>query len=144
MRHGTAFIAKALFTLLISGGMLATRTQAQDINGEEATIPFGFSAQKQNIAAGIYEIRLLPDQFLLAIHKAGTGRNLFFTVHPEESLSAPSHGFLTFRRDAGHIYLAEIHFQGTKTYSVLIHKQKSNTADVRIALANHSANAALR
>jgi hypothetical protein len=144
MRHMTSFIAKAFFTILISGGMLAASAQAQYMNGAEATVPFAFSAQSQSMAAGNYEIKLLPDPFLLAIHKAGTGGDLIFMVRPEDGQSVPSHGYLIFRRDADHLYLAEIHLPGTHTYSVLIQKREPNTADVKIALSNSSANTTLR
>ena len=145
MKVLSSFIAKAVFTILIGGSVSGASMQAQFMNGEKAVIPFAFSAQKQSMAAGIYEVRLLPDPFLLAIHKAGTGSDFIFTVRPEDSPSVPSHGYLIFRSNAGHVYLAEIHFPGTHTYSVLIQRQKPNTAAVKIALStNSSANAALR
>lgn len=135
MRHITSVIAKALFTTLIGGGMLAATAQAQFMNGAEATIPFEFSTRNQNMAAGNYEIELLPDQFLLAIHKAGTGRNLIFTVRQEESRTAPTHGYLTFHRNGDHLYLSEIHFAGTQTYSVVLQKRQLSTNDVKVAFS---------
>lgn len=146
MRYMTSFIAKAFFTILISGGISATSLQAQYMNGTEATIPFAFSAQRQNMKAGTYELRSLSDPFLLAIHKIGTGEDLICTVRPEESQSVPTRGYLTFRRNDGHIYLAEIHYQGTHTYIVLIQsqKQKPKTADAKIDSSNSATNIALR
>jgi hypothetical protein len=145
MRHLTSFIAKALFTMLISGGMLAANAQVQFMNGATATIPFAFSAQKTNMAPGAYEINVLPDPFLVAIHRAGTGRNFIVTVRQEDSPSIPSHGYLVFRGDAGHLHLAEVHVAGTHAYSVVIQKHQPKTANVKIALnSSSSANTALR
>ena len=144
MRHATSFIVKAVLAFLISGGILATNAQAQYLIGAKATIPFPFSAQRQNMSAGVYQVKVIPDPFLLAIQEAGTGRDFIFTVRPETSQSAPSHGYLIFRRDAGHLYLAEIHLPGTHTYSVVIHRQRRNTANAKIALSNNSTNIALR
>jgi hypothetical protein len=137
----TSFIAKAFFTILISEVMLAASAQAQYMNGAEATVPFAFSAQSQSMAAGNYEIKLLPDPFLLAIHKAGTGGDLIFTVRPEDGPSVPTHGYLIFRRDAGQLYLAEIHLPGTHTYIVLLQKHEPKAANVKIALSNSSSSA---
>ena len=134
MKHVTSFIAKAFFALLISGGMLTAGAQTQYLNGAEAAIPFPFSAQRQNMPAGNYELESLADPFLLAIHEVGTGRDFIFTVRPEDSSSAPSHGYLIFRRNAGHLYLAEIHLPGSRTYTVLLQKHEPKTADVKIAL----------
>lgn len=136
MRPVISFIAKALFTILISGGMLAANAQAQYMNGATATIPFAFSAQRANLGAGNYEIKSLPDPFLLAIHQAGTGRDFIFTVRQEESGSAPSHGYLVFRGNADHLYLAEIHAEGSHTYSVVLQKHQPKTAAVKIAFSN--------
>lgn len=134
MRHVNSFIAKGLLTMLVSGGMLAACAQAQDGNGATATIPFEFSAQRANLGAGEYEIKSLPDPFLLAIHKAGTGRDSLVTVRPEDSQTIPSHGYLVFRGGTGHFHLAEIHVAGTHTYSVVIQKRLPKNTDVRIAL----------
>lgn len=134
MRPVISFIAKALFAMLISGGMLAASAQAQYMNGATVAIPFAFSAQNQNMTAGTYEVKLLPNSFLLAIHKAGIGGDFIFTVRPEESQSAPAHGYLIFRSNSSHLYLAEIHLEGTHTYSVMIQKHHTNTANVKIAL----------
>lgn len=144
MKHITSIIAKALFTILISGGLSAASIQAQDTNGVEATIPFEFSAHRQNMAAGVYELKLLSDPFLLSIRNVNTGRKRILMVRQQDSQSAAAHGYLTFRRDAGHIDLAEIHFQGTHVYSVLIQKQYPDAANVRVASSNSSTNIALR
>lgn len=136
MRQAISFIAKTFLAVLTIGGISAVSAQAQYQNGETATIPFAFAAQRTNMAAGHYEIDLLPDPFLLAIHKAGSGRNSFLTVRQEDSPSVPAHGYLVFRGDADHLYLAEIHPEGTHAYSVVLQRHQPKTVDVKIALNN--------
>jgi len=143
MSYKSSFIAKSLFTVLIGGAFAAT-TQAQYRNEATATIPFAFSAQRANMAAGDYQINTLPDPFLLAIHKAGTGRDSIVTVRQEVSQSIPSHGYLVFRGDSGHLHLAEIHIEGTHTYSVVIQKREPKTTDIKIAFNSSSVDTALR
>lgn len=141
MRQVISLMAKTLLAVLIVGGISAASAQAQYENGAIATIPFAFAAQRTNMAAGHYEIKLLSDPFLLAIRQAGVGRDFLLTVRPEESSSVPSHGYLVFRGGVDHLYLAEIHPEGTHSYSVVLQKHQPKTADVKIAL-NSSGSAA--
>lgn len=135
MRQLNSFIAKALLTMVVGGGILATASaEAQSRNGATATIPFEFSAQRASLGAGEYEIKSLPDPFLLAIRKAGIGRDSIVTIRKEDSQFIPSHGYLVFRGGSGHFHLAEIHVPGTHSYSVIIQKRMPEDNDIKIAL----------
>lgn len=144
MRPATSFIAKTLLAVLISGGMLAASAQAQYMNGATAPIPFTFSVRSENLGSGTYEILTLPDPSLLAIRKAGTGRDSIFMVRQQDGPSIPAQGYLVFRRDAGQLYLSEIHFPGTHTYSVLLQRHKADTGNTKIALFSLPTNATSR
>lgn len=134
MRQLNSFIAKALLTMVVGVGILAASAEAQSRNGATATIPFEFSAQRASLGAGQYEIKSLPDPFLLAIHKAGTSRDSIVTIRKEDSQFIPSHGYLVFRGGSGHFHLSEIHVAGTHSYSVVIQKRMPEDNDIKIAL----------
>src|SRR6185437_12112744 len=124
MKRVTSIIAKALVTILMSGWLLVVSVQAEGMSGVEANIPFEFSTYGQkNIASGTYHLELLSDPFLLSIRNLKTGRKQILMVHQAESPSPATHGYLIFRRDGDHSYLAEIHFKGSTVYSELFRKE---------------------
>lgn len=144
MKRITSVIATALLTIMLGVQPLAVWAQAQDTPRVEATIPFKFSAYRQDIASGTYQLNLLSNPFMLSIRNVNTGRKQMLMVLPKESQSPPSHGYLIFRRDGGHSYLAEIHFQGTNLYSELIPEQGPKAAKATVGSPSGSAIVASR
>lgn len=116
MKRILPIIVKSLFAILISGSLLPT-AHAQFEPEITVDIPFAFSADGQEIAAGTYQLQLASSDFLMSVTNAATGKELFITVRPEEDRQVASHGRLTFHICQGHSYLAEIHIPGTMLFS---------------------------
>lgn len=127
MKRITSIIVKSLFAILISGGLLTT-AHAQYDPGITVDIPFAFSADGHEIAAGTYQLQLTDSNFLLSIRNVSTGKKQIITVRPEESRKLSDQARLTFQVCGGHNYLTEIYTQGTRLFSATVTGHKQNDA----------------
>ncbi len=128
MNRITSITVKVLLPILISTASLTAR--AQDGTAVSAGIPFAFSVDGQDLAAGTYQFQPIDNSFSLSIRNQGTGNELVIVVHPEEQQLVDAHGRLVFHFCEGHAYLSEVHIPGTVFYSEVVpsHGQKSDQA----------------
>jgi hypothetical protein len=127
MKRITSIIVKSLFAILISGGLLTT-AHAQYDPGITVDIPFAFSADGHEIAAGTYQLQLTDSNFLVSIRNVSTGKKQIITVRPEEARKLSDHARLTFQVCGGHNYLTEISTPGTTLSSATVPGHKHNDA----------------
>jgi hypothetical protein len=127
MKRITSIIGKSLFAILISGGLLTT-AHAQYDPGITVDIPFAFSADGHEIAAGTYQLQLTDSNFLLSIRNVSTGKKQIITVRPEEARKWSDQARLTFQVCGGHNYLTEISAPGTTLFSATVTGHKQNNA----------------
>ena len=125
MKRVTSIIIKSLFAILISGGLLAT-AHAQYGPGITVDIPFAFSADGQQIAAGTYQLQLTDSNFLMSVRNVSTGKKQIITVHPEESRKFSAQARLTFQVCHGHSYLTQIYAPGTTLFSATVAGSRQN------------------
>jgi hypothetical protein len=127
MKRITSIIAKSLFAILISGALL-TPAHAQFDPGITVDIPFAFSVDGQDIAAGTYQLQLVDSNFLMSVRNVITGNEQMITVRPEEARQISAQAGLTFQVCQGHSYLTQIHTPGTNLFSATVtgHKQSEN------------------
>jgi hypothetical protein len=132
MKRINSIIAGSLFAILIiGGGPLAARLHAQDDPGVSFSIPFAFSLDGQNVAAGSYKLNLVSSQFMMSIRNLKTGDLQYFSVHPQEERAIEAHGRLVFDGCGGHRYLAEFHVPGTNTYSMTMTPGRVKNAEAK-------------
>jgi len=127
MKRVTSIIVKSFFAILISGG-LPTTAHAQYDPGITVDIPFAFSADGLEIAAGTYQLQLTDSNFLLSIRNVSTGKKQIITVRPEEARKLSHQARLTFQVCGGHNYLTEIYTPGTTQFSATVTGRKQNLA----------------
>lgn len=128
MKRVTSIIVKSFFAILISGGLLTT-AHAQYAPGITVDIPFAFSADGHEIAAGTYQLQLTDSNFLLSIRNVSTGKKQIITVRPEEARKLSDQARLTFQVCGGHNYLTEIHTTGTNLFTATVTGHKENPAN---------------
>ena len=131
MKRINTIIAGSLFAILIMGSPFASRLQAQDDLGVNFSVPFAFSLDGQNIAAGNYKLNLVSSQYMMSIRNLKTGDLRFFSVQPEEQRTIEAHGHLVFNGCGDHRYLAEFHIPGTDLYSKTITPGSVKTAEAK-------------
>lgn len=117
MKRMTSIIVTSLFAILGSSGPLAATASAQYDPGITVEVPFAFSADGHEIAAGTYELQLISSNFLMSVRNVNTGNEQLFPVHPEQDRKVESQGRLIFEVCAGHNYLKEIRVPGTNLFS---------------------------
>ncbi len=117
MKRMSSIIVGSLVAVLVVGGTFAAKLHAQDGQGVIFSVPFAFSADGRNIAAGTYELNLVSNHFMMSIRNVETGDMQVFTVHPEEQRAADSQGRLIFHNCEGHMDLIEFHVPGTNLFS---------------------------
>jgi hypothetical protein len=131
MKRIQSIVVGSLFAILIMGGPFAARLHAQDGLGVVFSVPFGFSLDGQNVAAGDYQLNLVSNQFMMSIRNLKTGELQFFSVHPEEQRMIEAHGRLVFNGCGDHRYLAEFHIPGTNTYSMTMTPGRVKNAEAK-------------
>lgn len=127
MKRVTSIIIKSLLAILISGGLLAT-AHAQYDPGITVDIPFAFSANGQQIAAGTYQLQLTDSNFLMSVRNVSTGKKQIITVQPEESRQISAHARLIFQVCHGQNYLTQIFTPGTTLFSATVAPPTQNHA----------------
>ena len=143
MKRITSIIVGSLFAILISGGLLTT-AHAQYDPGIIVNIPFAFSVEGQDIAAGTYRLQLMSSSFLMSIRNVNTGKEQIITVRPEEDRNVVSQGRLIFQLCEGYSYLTEIHVSGTKLFSETRDRRRPKDAEAGTCSKEDSVTVAVR
>jgi hypothetical protein len=143
MKRMTSLIVKSLSAVLISSGLLAT-AHAQYDPGITVDIPFAFSSDGQEIAAGTYQLQLVSSNFLLSVRNVNTGNEQFIGVHPEEDRKVTSVGRLIFQVCEGHRYLTQIHIPGGNLFSETVDSRRQKDAEARTCTKDDSVTVAAR
>jgi hypothetical protein len=144
MKRMPSIIAKSLFVILISGGSLASTARAQFDPAITVNVPFAFSADGQEFAAGTYQLQLISSNFLLSVRKAGTGHQQMITVRPEQDRKIAARGRLTFRVCDGQNFLAQVHIPGTNLFSETLNGDGQKGAEAIACSKHDSITVALR
>ncbi len=120
MKRMSSIIVGSLVAVLIAGGTFAAQLHAQNGPGVVFSVPFAFTADGRNIAAGTYELNLVSNKFMMSIRNVETGDMQVFTVHPEEQKATDSQARLIFHNCGGHLDLTEFHVPGNNLFSETI------------------------
>ena len=130
MKRLTSIVTGSFIAVLFGCGALIANANAQAEPGEIFTVPFAFTADGHNVAAGTYEISLVSNHYLISIRNVQTGKEQFFTVIPEQQLTIASQGLLVFHRCGQRKDLTEFHIPGTDLYSTTIAPRHANASEL--------------
>jgi hypothetical protein len=131
MKRMRSIIVGSLVAVLIAGGTFTSKLHAQNDPGVVFSVPFAFTADGRNIAAGTYELNLVSNKFMMSIRNMETGDMQVFTVHPEEQRAIDSHGRLIFHSCGGHMDLTEFHVPGTNLFSETIPPRQQKNMEAK-------------
>jgi hypothetical protein len=123
MTSGLENLGKLMFRLALATGLLYAGANASAQATAHVTIPFAFSADKQNVAAGTYEVELLSDRFL-SMRNTATNLTQVLMVRPETGSVIATRGHLTFYREGSRKYLAQVWIAGTSMHSEMAIQHK--------------------
>lgn len=143
MKRISSLIAKSLIAVVAAGAMLAGTAQAQLSQVMTATIPFGFSADGNNVAAGTYKVELLSERTLW-IRNVDSGKQLLLMVRPDVGRAVESQGKLIFHRFEGRNYLSEIRIAGSTITSDVREKHSSNPEQASLGSSESTVMVALQ
>jgi hypothetical protein len=135
MKRMSSIITGSLMAILFVGSPFAAKLQAQDGPGVIFSVPFAFTADGQNIAAGTYELNLVSSEYLMSIRNLETGDTQVFSVHPEQQKAIESHARLIFHSCAGRMDLAEFHVPGTNLYSETTAPRRPKNIEAKVCPA---------
>ncbi|HMG87782.1 MAG TPA: hypothetical protein VK574_18755 [Terracidiphilus sp.] len=138
MKRMSSIIVGSLVAILIMGGTFAVKLHAQVGPGVVFNVPFAFSLDGHNIAAGNYKLNLVSGQYILSIRNLETGDLRFFGVQPGQQHAIEEHGRLVFGGCGYHRYLAEFHMPGTDTYSVTRTPERVKNAEAQACPTGNS------
>lgn len=114
----------ALSLSLAAGALAATATaSAQQITRMKVTVPFAFTADKTSLTAGTYYVEVRADHFL-RFTNVETMASKVVLVSPDSGKSNSGPSRLTFHRQSGHTYLAQVWTSGSDVHSELISHPK--------------------
>lgn len=130
MKRITSIMAGALFAVLIAGGGFTTRLSAQNKPAAIFSVPFAFTTDGHDMAAGTYEINLVSDQYLMSIRNVETGEKQIFSVRPEQQNAVAAKGLLVFHRCGQRKDLAEFHLPGSNLYSATVSPRRARNSDL--------------
>jgi len=119
MKRITSIVIASL-SVLFAAGAFTSNLHAQNEPGVIFRVPFAFTADGHNVAAGNYEINLVSNQYLMSIRNVETGEEQIFSVRPEQQKAIASQGLLVFHRCGQRKDLTEFHIPGTRLYSTTI------------------------
>lgn len=130
MKRTISVVAGSLFAVLAAGGGFTQKLAAQAGSGATFSVPFPFTADGYNVAAGTYEVRHLSSPFLISVINVETGEKQIFSVRPEQQGKIPSKGLLVFHRCGERVNLTEFHMTGTNSYSTAISPKRARNSEV--------------
>jgi hypothetical protein len=130
MTSRIANISNLILSLSMATGLLcAGATASAQTTIASVTIPFGFSANNQNVEAGSYKIELLSDRYL-SLRNTATNKTQVLMVRPEAGQAIETRGRLVFQQEGSRKYLAQVWIAGTSLHSEMAvqHKRESQLA----------------
>lgn len=104
--------------LALTTGLLCAAISASAQTTTSVTVPFGFSADHQNVPAGSYKVQLLSDRFL-SFCNIKTNKTQVVMVRPESGQIIETQGRLVFQRHDGQLFLKQVWIAGTSMHSEL-------------------------
>ena len=140
MTSRIANLSNLLLSLSLMTGLLCAGANASAQTTASVQIPFAFSADNQNVAAGSYKVELLSDRFL-SVRNVATNQTQVLMVRPEAGQAIETRGRMVFHQDGSRKYLAQVFIAGTSLHSEMTvqHKResesaKSNVSTIELAL----------
>ena len=118
MTRRTANLTNLILGLSVAMGLLCAGVSASAQTSTSVTIPFGFSANHQNVPAGSYKVQLLSDRFL-SLRNIKTNKTQVVMVRPELGHVVETQGRLVFERHDGRLFLKQVWIAGTSMHSEL-------------------------
>jgi hypothetical protein len=98
--------------LALSLGAALSGPAAAQAQSVTVTIPFGFSANDQNVPAGTYRISLQDPRYLSFVDTQSTGKQHLMLVQPTWEQNSQDGGRLIFRRYGDSNYLYQVWMPG--------------------------------
>jgi hypothetical protein len=144
MKRINSIIVTSLFAILAGGGPLVSTASAQYDPAITVDIPFAFSADGHDIAAGTYQLQLISNDFLMSVRNVNTGNENLIPVHPDQDRKVESKGRLIFQVCEGHNYLTQIRVPGTNLFSETMNGPKQKDAEAEACSNGDSTTVALR
>jgi hypothetical protein len=141
----TRIFANAALSLSLAAGMLtaAHTASAQTPTRLKATIPFGFTADDKTLPAGTYFVEISHDR-IVSLSDVKSGKQVNIIVHPNYWTPTAGHTRLSFRREAGSIYLSQIWVEGKQIHSDVAHRAAPVQEMAQLALPDASFEIAMR
>lgn len=130
MKRMSSIVTGSFFAVLIACGGCAPKMKAQTEQAAIFSVPFAFTTDGHQVAAGTYEVRRLSSLFLISIRNVDTGQKEIFEVRPEEQSKIPAKGLLVFHRCGQRTDLTEFHIAGNSVYSAAIPKGRARSSEM--------------
>ena len=129
MTSRIANLSNLILSLSLATGLLCAGANASAQTTASVTIPFAFSADNQNVAAGSYKVELLSDRYL-SLRNIATNKTQLLMVRPEAGQAIVTRGRMVFEQDGSRRYLAQVWIAGTSLHSEMAvqHKRDSESA----------------
>ena len=133
MTSRIANLSNLIFSLSLATGLLCAGAIASAQTTASVTIPFGFSADNQNVKAGSYKVELLSDRYL-SLRNIATNKSQVLMVRPEAGQAIETRGRLVFQQEGSRKYLAQVWIAGTSLHSEMAvqHKRESQSAKSKV------------
>jgi len=116
MTRHSQILTNLLLSLPVAAGLLCAAPSASAQTSEHVTIPFAFSADHQQVAAGPYKVELLSDRFL-SLYNVKTEKTQVLMVRPEDGQAMETHSRMVFHREGTDYSLTQVRIAGTSSYS---------------------------
>jgi len=122
-------LSNLILSVSLATGLLSADATASAQTTASVTIPFGFSADNQNMEAGSYKVELLSDRYL-SLRNIATNKTQVLMVRPEVGQAIETRGRLVFQQEGSRKYLAQVWIAGTSLHSEMAvqHKRESESA----------------
>jgi hypothetical protein len=133
MTSRIANLSNLIFSLSLATGLLCAGATASAQTTASVTIPFGFSADNQNVEAGSYKVEFLSDRYL-SLRNIATNKTQVLMVRPEAGQAIETRGRLVFQQQGSRKYLAQVWIAGTSLHSEMAvqHKRESESAENKV------------
>ena len=126
MTRYSALLSHLLLSLPLATGLLCAAPAASaQTTILTVNVPFAFTANNHRVAAGSYLVRYRSERFLVLSNQK-TSRTEFFMVRPEAGRAIETASRLTFHRNGGQYYLAQIWMSGSSVHSEMVAKPRRN------------------
>lgn len=118
-----ANLTNLMLSLSLATGLLCAGAAASAQSTATVTIPFAFSADNQNVPAGVYKVQLLSDRYL-SLRNINTNKTQVLMVRPEVGQVIETRGRMVFHHDGNRNYLAQVWIAGTSLHSEMAVQHK--------------------